>query len=113
MVRQITAPSCALLITAALASGCGEPETSVPRDTATPLDAVVEDAFRFAQERLDAVADEIRAAHPDDFASFYPGSTETRGEALGRWKLTSADDWRSGFFPGALWQVYRRTGDAA
>jgi unsaturated chondroitin disaccharide hydrolase len=98
----------------ALVSACA---TDSPPDTvraAHPgLDADIEDAFTFARERIEATAAEIHASHPQDFASFYPTSTETRGDAIGRWQLEGAEDWRSGFFPGELWQMFRRTGDAA
>jgi len=29
----------------------------------------------------------------------------TQGSGLGEWKYSAASDWRSGFFPGALWQI--------
>jgi len=39
----------------------------------------------------------------------YPRSTL----ADGSWQLVEASDWTSGFFPGALWLMYERTGEEA
>lgn len=105
-------PRALLGLLAVVTPACSDDPTRVLlRDDPGPLDAAVADAFAFAAARLDATMVDIRARHPQDFASFYPTSTETRGEALGRWELELADDWRSGFFPGALWQMYRHTGE--
>lgn len=95
----------ALALTALLA--CTHDASGTSRDDRANLDVAVADAFTFAAARLEATIADIHARHPDDFASFYPTSTD----ALGQWKLDDAYDWRSGFFPGALWQMYRHTGD--
>jgi unsaturated chondroitin disaccharide hydrolase len=112
--RPFTRVSRLLVASLTVIPACG---TDAPFDAfraAEPeLDAAVEDAFAFARARLEATAADIRASHPRDWASCYPTSTETRGDAIGQWQLEAADDWRSGFFPGALWQLYRHTGDDA
>jgi len=77
------------------------------------LDAQVEGAFAFATERLNAVIGRLKVEHPDDYQALYPTDTATSGPTLGQWKLHDAYDWRSGFFPGALWKMYERTGDPA
>ncbi|MFT3771477.1 MAG: hypothetical protein QM820_39180 [Minicystis sp.] len=110
--RHITRLSHVFAVTLAAACGIDSPSDTI-RAAQPGLDAAVEDAFTFARERLEATAADIRANHPQDFASFYPTSTETRGDTIGQWQLEAADDWRSGFFPGAMWQLYRRTGEAA
>src|SRR4051812_45940206 len=76
-----------------------------------PLDALIEEAFTFAEARLVEATETLRRDHPRDYFSLYPTSTEPAGRALGRGKYGRADDWRSGFFPGALFQMYRKNGD--
>src|SRR4051812_8234009 len=76
------------------------------------LDAWVEDAFMFSGARLTDPVATLKRLRPEDFMELFPTSTEASGEAIGEWKYGSADDWRSGFFPGVLWQMYRKTGDA-
>jgi unsaturated chondroitin disaccharide hydrolase len=78
----------------------------------TPLDAARDAAIAFAKARLDATIVTQRASCPDEYLTLYPTSTVTQGSALGEWKYSTVDDWRSGFFPGVLWQLYRATGDA-
>src|SRR5262249_34924685 len=75
------------------------------------LDALVEDAFAFSEARVLSTVETLKRRHPKDFLELYPTSTETSGEAIGEWKYGRADDWRSGFVPGVLWQLYRKTGD--
>ena len=92
---------------AALAlAGCG----TVPQAPARPavaasapaLDpALTERVMAHAAQRLADAADRL---NPQDG---YPRSTG----ADGRWQLTDADSWTSGFFAGSLWLMYQQTGD--
>lgn len=77
------------------------------------LDAAVQGAFAFARSRVDEAIADFEARYPGDFLVRYPTSTYTSGQSFGKWKADPADDWRSGFFPGVLWQMYRATGDVA
>jgi unsaturated chondroitin disaccharide hydrolase len=77
------------------------------------LDAAVDDALAFGKARLEATIAALEASHPREYLALYPTSTVTEGSGLGEWKYSPATDWRSGFFPGALWQIYRATGDPA
>jgi unsaturated chondroitin disaccharide hydrolase len=69
---------------------------------ADPLDAPVAHDFAFAAHQLDAAAHSIGSTS-------YPTTTSSTGA----WNTSSASDWRSGFFAGALWLMYERTGDPA
>lgn len=80
--------------------------------TAGPsLEASIEPAFIFAEMRAFAAVDELSRTHPADMASFYPVETKPEPPGLGRWVVRGVKDWRSGFFPGVLWELYRHTGD--
>src|SRR3954451_4737581 len=76
---------------------------TAPAPAATdPFDAVLAHDFTFAAARLDAAARAIGSAS-------YPTTTSSTGG----WNTAPASDWRSGFFAGALWLMYERTGDPA
>src|SRR4051812_3244736 len=64
-----------------------------------PLDAALSHDFSFAAGRLQASASSIPSGS-------YPMTSSAAG-----WTTASAGDWRSGFFAGALWLMYERTGD--
>lgn len=67
----------------------------------------VEDAFLFAAERVQQTVNELKTAFPTDYAQNFP--THTRDD--GTWYYKPVSEWRSGFFPGVLWQMYEHTGD--
>jgi unsaturated chondroitin disaccharide hydrolase len=68
---------------------------------ADPFDDVIQHDLQFAAQQLDATARTVAANR-------YPSTTSSSGS----WNTTSASGWTSGFFPGALWLMYQRTGDA-
>ena len=79
------------------------PATLAPAAMAADaFDAALAHDFTFAAARLDAAARTIGS-------SSYPTTTSSTGS----WTTASASDWRSGFFAGALWLMYERTGDPA
>ena len=93
-----TATSLAALAVAAVLGLAGD---AVDAGGATgPDEQTVARLFAFAGGRLTATA----AAVPVDR---YPITTRPDGS----WRTTSASDWTSGFFPGALWLQYARTLD--
>lgn len=100
--------SIALLSVAALVS-----EHDAMAAERAALEAAVDDAFKLGTTRLDDAIVALGVSHPHDYLALYPTSTVTQGAELGEWESSPASDWRSGFFPGALWQVYRATGDRA
>ena len=53
------------------------------------------------------------ALQPADFATLYPVETKPDAPDRGRWIHRGVEDWRSGFFPGVLWELHRHTGDPA
>jgi len=58
-----------------------------------------------------AIASAVQRAHGqlDITPDGYPINTD----AGGTWVTTAPSNWTSGFFPGALWRCYARTGDVA
>jgi unsaturated chondroitin disaccharide hydrolase len=66
-------------------------------------------AFQFAAARLEATILDLEARYPADAALHYPTATAPGGQ----WLAGDVTDWRSGFFPGALWQMYEHTRDPA
>jgi unsaturated chondroitin disaccharide hydrolase len=67
---------------------------------ACPAPAAAGSVLRFAERQLARTDAEVRHGA-------YPSYT-TRS---GRWHLTGPRAWTSGFFPGAMWLLYRHTGD--
>lgn len=82
---------------AALARFPGDPQVG----------AAVVDALRFAAERVDATVRALERRYPSSAPTRYPTATD----ASGQWLVATSSDWRSGFFPGVLWQLYERTRD--
>ncbi|HWM60337.1 MAG TPA: glycoside hydrolase family 88 protein [Pseudonocardia sp.] len=76
------------------------PETAAAAPTADPAASAVQRSLSFAEKQLAA---EVGRIVPGQ----YPADTEPNGV----WATTDSDDWRCGFFPGMLWQMYERTGD--
>src|SRR4051794_12207902 len=92
-------PVALLLAALALANAAALPPAAMAADA---FDAALAHDFTFAAARLDAAARTIGS-------SSYPTTTSSTGS----WTTASASDWRSGFFAGALWLMYERTGDPA
>ena len=90
-------------------SACTSPETA----DAPSLRAPIEQAYVFAEARTLAAVDELARGNPAGFASRYPVETKATDLDLGRWVVRDVEDWRSGFFPGVLWELHRETGDPA
>jgi rhamnogalacturonyl hydrolase YesR len=67
------------------------------------LDARVEHAAAFADDQLRRTLTEL-----NDATTAWPHTTDDDGT----WRTEARDEWSSGFFPGALWQMYDLTGDA-
>lgn len=65
-----------------------------------PASAAAGPALRFAERQLERTDRELA------FREF-PSHTLPSG----RWQVTPARAWTSGFLPGAMWLAYRRTGD--
>jgi unsaturated chondroitin disaccharide hydrolase len=84
-----------LLVALALSS---TPPRSIAAD---PFDDIIQHDLQFAAQQLDATTRTIAANR-------YPSTTSSSGS----WNTTSASGWTSGFFSGALWLMYQRTGDA-
>lgn len=102
-----------LAVVVAFAPACsaepaGPPPRPAPQATTSAAPAVdpalgtVRNTLSFAERQLAA---EVTRIAPDA----YPAETEPSGV----WSTTDNDDWRCGFFPGMLWQMYGRTGDPA
>jgi unsaturated chondroitin disaccharide hydrolase len=68
----------------------------------------VRDAFLFAAERVRQTVNGLKTAYPTDYALKFPSHTRDDGT----WYYKPVTDWRSGFFPGVLWQMYGQTEDA-
>jgi unsaturated chondroitin disaccharide hydrolase len=66
------------------------------------FDSMVQNDWAFAAQQLNNTTGRISKTQ-------YPITTDSAGA----WKLTSASQWTSGFFPGALWMMYQQTGDSA
>ena len=65
-----------------------------------PAPARAGEVLRFAERQ---VIRTDRALAPET----YPNHTRRSG----RWQVTPAKAWTSGFLPGAMWLLYRKTGD--
>lgn len=89
----------ALAVVAMLMSIVGVLTAPPARAAELPADTIRKD-LAFADARLAATAGRLTT-------SAYP----VRTGANGVWTTAGASDWTSGFFPGALWQVYDRTKD--
>ncbi len=76
---------------------------SNPAPVASPPALEVPSLFQFAEQNL-AATDQVMTS---DW--WYPSSTLSTGP----WQYSTKIQWTSGFFPGMLWQMYRRTGDEA
>ncbi|MDC3961447.1 hypothetical protein KEG38_46935 [Polyangium jinanense] len=87
------------------------PEEPPSESAASPLRPRIDDALVFAQERTRATIDELAGADPDHFASLYPVVTKPSPPNLGSWVQKPVEDWRSGFFPGVVWELYRHGRD--
>jgi hypothetical protein len=84
--------------------------TSAPDPAAAaPLAPRIEEAFTFAEARVDAAVGALETAYPEDYARRYLTATRPSGPEVGRWMSEDPTDWRSGFFPGVLWELYRHT----
>jgi unsaturated chondroitin disaccharide hydrolase len=68
-----------------------------------PFDAMIQHDFEFAALQLNNTLAAITST------TSYPSTTRPDGS----WNTTGASKWTSGFFPGALWLMYQRTGDSA
>ena len=78
------------------------PDAAVPRTTAaTALDSLTDRVLQVASTRLRDAGTRM------DPRNGYPRSTK----ADGRWDVTPANAWTSGFFAGELWQMYELTRD--
>ena len=91
---------------ALLLAGCGTAAQAPAQPTvaasAPALDAALtERVMAHAAQRLADAADRL---NPQDG---YPRSTGQDG----RWQLSDANSWTSGFFAGSLWLMFQRTGD--
>jgi len=53
-----------------------------------------------------AVLTRLESEQGAGFAAKYPVQTRATPPDVGRWELRSVEDWRSGFFPGILWELY-------
>jgi unsaturated chondroitin disaccharide hydrolase len=65
-----------------------------------PLEAAIRHAWDFAAQQLDRAAKSTATDR-------YPRMTSSTGN----WETTGPSAWTSGFFPGALWLMFERTGD--
>src|SRR5690242_13519391 len=83
--------------------GCGDQGTE---GSLTPL---IEGAYGFAEVRVRATVVELARRYPLPDERFKRDPVETRTEEpdLGAWIDQPIEDWRSGFFPGVLWELYR------
>jgi len=72
-----------------------------PASAEDPLDGAIGHDWGFAAQQLDRTAKSIAIDR-------YPRQTTSTGE----WETTGASAWTSGFFPGALWLMFERTGDS-
>ncbi|MEA2368443.1 MAG: unsaturated chondroitin disaccharide hydrolase [Thermoleophilaceae bacterium] len=71
-----------------------------PAAAADPLDAAIAHDLSFAGAQLKRTLAEVPSGYyPEEIGSY------------GKWVTRPAGWWISGFFPGALWQMYKATGD--
>jgi hypothetical protein len=90
--------------------------TSLPvaRVQAGPIGAAtLDDAFSFAQDRFNLAISGNSIADGALTTTEYLVSTRTTvGATQGKWDTGPSGGWTSGFWPGCLWQMYARSGDA-
>ncbi|MDI1449095.1 hypothetical protein [Polyangium sp. 6x1] len=89
---------------------CGT-EQAPGESAATPLRPRIDEAFAFAEKRTRATIEELARLDPDHFASLFPVVTKPSPPDLGSWEQKPVEDWRSGFFPGVVWELYRHGRD--
>ncbi|HVK64811.1 MAG TPA: hypothetical protein VM694_10060, partial [Polyangium sp.] len=82
-------------------------EAPPSESAASPLRTQIDEVLVFAEARTRTTLDELEAANPDHFATLFPVATKPSPPDLGRWEQKPAEDWRSGFFPGVVWELYR------
>ena len=76
-----------------------QPSVALVSRLADLPDSTTEHDFDFAAHQLDTTTRTISSTR-------YPSSTSSTGS----WNTTSASGWTSGFFPGALWLMFERSG---
>jgi hypothetical protein len=82
--------------------------------TADPaLNAAINNAWTFADTRLNAEIADVRTQWPTTWATEFPRNTYTSGSLVNHWQTRQYYDWQSGFYIGALWLTYQKSGDAA
>jgi rhamnogalacturonyl hydrolase YesR len=79
------------------------PALVVTHGVGSTLAQKVAQAATFADQQLRRTLTDLGGA-----TTAWPHTTRTDGS----WFTKPRDEWTSGFFPGAMWQMYRRTGDA-
>ena len=94
----------ALLGTIVVMSSC-DLATKSPSDSLTPR---IDATFDVAETRMLAVVARLERDGGPSYASSYPVVTAPDD---GLWQLKPATDWRSGFFPGVLWELYGHSGN--
>lgn len=72
----------------------------------------IEALFDIAEPRILAVVKRIEDEHGASATAFYPVETGVVSPHIGRWSLRPVEDWRSGFFPGVLWELEGHSGNA-
>jgi unsaturated chondroitin disaccharide hydrolase len=83
----------------AMPAVAAQPSVALVSRLADLPDSTIEHDFEFAAHQLDATTRTISSTR-------YPSSTSSTGS----WNTTSASAWTSGFFPGALWLMFERSG---
>ncbi|MRG93074.1 hypothetical protein [Polyangium spumosum] len=86
-------------------------EEAPSRASASPLRLPIDDALAFAERRTRATIDELVRIDPAHFARRFPVVTRHSPPDLGSWEQRPVEDWRSGFFPGVAWELYRHERD--
>lgn len=87
------------------AAGC----TSDAQDSLHPR---LEALFDLAEFRISAVVKRIEDENGASATASYPVETGVVPPDIGRWSLRPVEDWRSGFFPGVLWELEGHSGNA-
>lgn len=67
--------------------------------------------FDVAEARMLSVVAQLERNGGARYAALYPVETRKAPPDAARWVLESTDDWRSGFFPGVLWELYGHSGN--
>jgi len=94
------APATAQVVSGDWTAGLGGSDIS--RSKEVHLDLRVDHARHFAGGRLAETAGLLLPAEYPKHTLFYSS-----------WKIVSAADWSSGFFPGSFWLLFEQTGDVA